>query len=224
MADLILVMGGSFNPPTIAHLKLMQAALDQLTKYVPLDAIGVFVPSSDAYVHRKMLKLSDGSDRIFFPEKARYEMLQSFRDEDSRLFVDGRELGSTAVRGHTIETLRAIQHKDPNADILFIFGGDKLGGLSSWGSFEAMVNEFKIILFDRGNSNLLQTIENTPALAKHRNSFVILHAPEGMEKISSTAVRKRLLKRMPVDDMVTSEVGAMCCRLQDGNAINNNKS
>ena len=26
----ILVMGGSFNPPTIAHLKLIQAALDAL--------------------------------------------------------------------------------------------------------------------------------------------------------------------------------------------------
>ena len=26
----IIVMGGSFNPPTIAHLKMMQSALDQL--------------------------------------------------------------------------------------------------------------------------------------------------------------------------------------------------
>lgn len=26
----IVVMGGSFNPPTIAHLKMMRSALDQL--------------------------------------------------------------------------------------------------------------------------------------------------------------------------------------------------
>ena len=30
MTNRIVVMGGSFNPPTIAHLKLMQAALDSV--------------------------------------------------------------------------------------------------------------------------------------------------------------------------------------------------
>lgn len=26
----IVVMGGSFNPPTVAHIKMMRSALDQL--------------------------------------------------------------------------------------------------------------------------------------------------------------------------------------------------
>lgn len=51
-------MGGSFNPPTIAHLRIMQAALDQL----PGDSIygnkGIFVPASNAYVNRKMSRNS----------------------------------------------------------------------------------------------------------------------------------------------------------------------
>ena len=45
----IVVMGGSFNPPTLAHYKLMKEAIDAL------DAdIGFFVPVSDAYLRRKM--------------------------------------------------------------------------------------------------------------------------------------------------------------------------
>lgn len=31
MANKIIVIGGSFNPPTIAHLKLMQSAIAQLS-------------------------------------------------------------------------------------------------------------------------------------------------------------------------------------------------
>lgn len=42
-------MGGSFNPPTLAHYRLMKEAIDAL------DAdIGFFVPVSDAYLRRKM--------------------------------------------------------------------------------------------------------------------------------------------------------------------------
>ena len=43
----IVVLGGSFNPPTIAHEKLMEAAM----KAINAD-LGIFVPSSDKYVTR----------------------------------------------------------------------------------------------------------------------------------------------------------------------------
>ena len=46
----IIVMGGSFNPPTVAHLRLMQAALNQLPESSGTENRGIFVPSSDAYV------------------------------------------------------------------------------------------------------------------------------------------------------------------------------
>ena len=209
MSDLIVVMGGSFNPPTIAHLKLMQAALDQLTTDVTVEARGVFVPSSDAYVRHKMRKLPEGVNKTVLPEKLRLDMLKSFQDKDCRLSVDGRELGTTAVKGHTVETLQAIQQENPEADVLFIFGGDKLSGLPGWRSYEALVSQFKIILFSRGDSDLLEVIENTPALAAHAGSFVILRSPEGLDGISSTAVRERLRSGKHLEDMLTYEVSAM---------------
>lgn len=39
----IVVMGGSFNPPTLAHYKLMKVAIAALEAYM-----GLFVPVSDA--------------------------------------------------------------------------------------------------------------------------------------------------------------------------------
>ena len=45
----IVIMGGSFNPPTLAHYRLMKHAIEAI------DAThGYFVPVSDAYLRRKM--------------------------------------------------------------------------------------------------------------------------------------------------------------------------
>ena len=50
----IVVLGGSFNPPTLAHRKLLCAAMDG----VGADR-GIFVPSNDAYVTKKMSKMKE---------------------------------------------------------------------------------------------------------------------------------------------------------------------
>ena len=44
----IVVLGGSFNPPTIAHYRLMKEAVDALGA-----DLGFFVPVSDDYLKRK---------------------------------------------------------------------------------------------------------------------------------------------------------------------------
>ena len=49
MKNRVVVMGGSFNPPTRAHLLLMEAALEMF------DACqGIFVPQAQEYVVKKM--------------------------------------------------------------------------------------------------------------------------------------------------------------------------
>lgn len=57
MTNRIAVMGRSFNPPTVAHLKLMQAAIEAA------DArLGIFVPAAHDYVHKKMKQLKCPQD------------------------------------------------------------------------------------------------------------------------------------------------------------------
>jgi len=60
-------MGGSFNPPTVAHERLLRTAVDAL------DAdMGIFVPSSDAYVTRKMKRQRHAEEVL--SEEQRYRM------------------------------------------------------------------------------------------------------------------------------------------------------
>ena len=76
----IVVMGGSFNPPTIAHLKMMRSALDQLGAEK-----GFFVPTADKSLRRKMRRA--GFPEEVLSEETRMEMLSAMAEEDSRLEV-----------------------------------------------------------------------------------------------------------------------------------------
>ena len=51
----VVVMGGSFNPPTIVHLKTVQAVMDALDAKK-----GYLVPVSFAYLKRKMIRAECG--------------------------------------------------------------------------------------------------------------------------------------------------------------------
>ena len=59
MNHCIVVMGGSFNPPTIAHLELMRAAIEAV------DArLGIFLPTGLDYVAKKMKRLKCPQDTL----------------------------------------------------------------------------------------------------------------------------------------------------------------
>ncbi len=95
-------MGGSFNPPTKALLKLTQSAVDQLTTGAADGIVkGILVPSSDAYIRRKTRWLPTEANKTVLSEKLRFDMLQSFHEKDNRLSAAPREPGPTAVKGHT---------------------------------------------------------------------------------------------------------------------------
>ena len=112
---IIVVMGGSFNPPTLAHYRLMREAIDAL------DAdIGLFVPVSDAYLKRKM---RHSHPPVILSPELRVKMLQSMCT-DSRMRVCEKEIGTIEPR--TIPTLISLQEEYPNADIFFVMGADKL--------------------------------------------------------------------------------------------------
>ena len=78
MREKIVVMGGSFNPPTIAHQRLMLGAVETLGA-----ARGIFVPSSHAYVSAKMRR--DKHRNEVLPEEARLRMLLAMAADDPRL-------------------------------------------------------------------------------------------------------------------------------------------
>lgn len=183
----IAVMGGSFNPPTLAHEKLLDAVVDTLRA-----DLGIFVPSSNKYVTRKMNKVK--RDNQVYSEYEREHMLNIICDSHKNFTVDTCEFGDDG-RGYTYRTLCEIQKKYPDAEIYFICGGDKLNIIPKWHSANDLLEQFHFAVTARKDDNPHEQIECNTVLNKYKDKFVIIEQPEDIDEISSTEARMLINKR-----------------------------
>ena len=186
----IVVMGGSFNPPTAAHTKLLVSAVDALGADV-----GLFVPSSDAYVRRKMKK--QGQEDRTLSQDARLRMLMAARRMDPRLDISTVEYGDDG-RGHSYDTMKRIREEEcPDADLYFLVGADKLHIVPRWHKSGAFFEEFDFAVVARAGEDPSLRILSDPMLYKYQHKIHVIPEPEGIEAISSTAIRELLSKGDP---------------------------
>jgi nicotinate (nicotinamide) nucleotide adenylyltransferase len=188
----IVVMGGSFNPPTAAHYKLMKRAVDALEADT-----GFFVPVSDAYLKRKM---RHSHLPVVLSPEMRVRMLRSMCSDDSRLQVCEKEIGTIEPR--TMPTLQALQEDFPDAELYFVMGADKFDLLASLTKKREFLDAFKVVLFSREDDTLEQTLKSNEVLAHYLERIVILPQPEGTAGVSSSLVRECMLSGESCRDML----------------------
>ena len=191
----IVVMGGSFNPPTLAHYKLMKVAIDAL------DADkGLFVPVSDAYLRRKM---SHDHPPVILSPELRVLMLKTMCNVE-RMDVCEKEIGTIEPR--TVPTLKSLQEDYPKAELYFLMGADKLDLLIHLNENRGFLKEFKVVIFSREGKNIEETLRAEPSLSEYLHRIVILPQPEGLDTISSSEVRKRMLEGESCREMLCAGV------------------
>ena len=195
----IVVMGGSFNPPTRAHLQLMEAAIEAV------DACrGVFVPTAHEYVAKKMKRQKCPQDTL--SESIRLAMLESFCRTDGRISVSRIQM-LKAGRGYDYEMLEEIQAKLPDTKIYFVTGSDKLDILPRWHRIDEFLDRFHILVAKRGGDDLEKIKETRPYLAEHWGRFTVFDVPDEISAISSSAFRDKVHKMdKSAGELVTPEV------------------
>ena len=184
MNPVIVVMGGSFNPPTMAHQRLLLGAVNELGADK-----GIFVPSSHTYVSIKMRRAK--FPREVLREDVRLRMLKAMCEDDPRLMVDDCEFHRTE-KGYTYESMETIQEKYPEAELFFLAGGDKVSVISRWHRIREFLERFKILVVKRDEDDPETGLRENPFLREHLDRFQIIPAPDGLEGISSSAVRDKL--------------------------------
>lgn len=199
MMNRVVVMGGSFNPPTRAHLYIMKAAVETV------DACqGIFVPQAHDYVSKKMKKQKCRQDTL--SESIRLAMLESFCKVDSRFSVSRIQMLKSG-RGYDYEMLEQIQTDFPDAEIYFYTGSDKLDILPRWHRIDELLEKFRILVARRGEDDLEMIKETKPYLAEHWDRFTVFDVPDDIRAISSTAFREKLHNNdESASEMVTPEV------------------
>ena len=187
----IVVMGGSFNPPTLAHYKLMREAIDALEA-----DIGFFVPVSDAYLKRKM---RHSHPPVVLSPELRVKMLQSMCT-DNRMRVCEKEIGTIEPR--TVPTLVALQEEYPDAELYFVMGADKLKLLTHLTEKRDFLKSFRVVLYSREGGAINDTLKGDGLLTPYLDHIVTLPQPEGTETISSSLIRSRMLSGESCQDML----------------------
>lgn len=178
----IVVLGGSFNPPTKAHQKIMERAM-----IAAHAETGIFVPSSDAYVTRKMSKVR--TDNQVYPENERAAMLILYTGENTTISMT--EYGDDG-RGHTYDTLCKIQNAYPDSKIWFVVGDDKLDIMTRWRNHEMLLEKFFFVVLTRSGVDVKKKLESHPVLKSYAQHFTVCESPEEISDISSTKCREMI--------------------------------
>ena len=110
------VFGGAFDPPHLAHVALVEAAVAALQ----LDQVRV-LPTGLAW--HKTRTLSEAHHRLAMTRLAYQHLPQ--------VVVDDREIRRSGA-SYTVDTLRELQAEFPQAQLYLLLGDDQRRALPSW--------------------------------------------------------------------------------------------
>ena len=136
--------GGSFNPPTNAHINLAKKAINECK----LDKI-IFVPMGDFYPKKGLAKAKD-----------RYNMLKiGIPKEDRHLLeVSDIEIG-IKENLDAIDAFKKIEKIYPEDERYFIMGADNFKKILNWKESKKLIENYNYIVFERKNLDLEKFIE-----------------------------------------------------------------
>jgi nicotinate-nucleotide adenylyltransferase len=177
----IVVLGGTFAPPTLAHLKLMQRA----RRYVKAE-LGIFVPAPARYVREWKNEVSPEKD--FLADGTRLKMLNAMIGRKRGLLVDTVELDDPE-NAYTYLTQRHLAARYGAEQLYFVMGSDKLRDLERWYEGEKLLSEFLFLIAAREDDDPAAIIAGSAFLTRYRSSLILMPGSGQYQHISSTAVR-----------------------------------
>lgn len=206
MCEPVIILGGSFNPPTIAHHQLMSAAIAAVGA-----SKGVFVPVSQGYLKRKMCQ---AEAPVCLSEAQRVEMLRAMCAEEPMLDISACELQHPLWT--TSETMAALQQQYPQAKLFLLAGADKLHVIEAMVRNHDFLSHYGLILVRRDGLDPMERIRQNESLSQFQDSIVTIPQPPGMEKVSSTLIRRHFLagNASLVQDCLHEQVWALFSQLK----------
>lgn len=167
---MIILYGGSFNPPTLAHFEIITLLNKLYTpKYIVLMPVGSRYPKPD---------LLDSEIRL--------EMTRIMAKSFSNVIVSDFEIMRPFIG--TIRALEYLEEKYQEKPTLAI-GADNLISLPTWIEAEKLIKNYPIIVFNR-----LDTLSNDKVKRFEHNHNIKLDIVEFDFNISATKIRNDIKK------------------------------
>jgi nicotinate-nucleotide adenylyltransferase len=182
------ILGGTFNPPHVGHLVMVEEALDQLG----LDRV-VLMPVAKP-PHKASLA-DPGTD-------VRLELCRLAAAGEDRVEVSDLEIQRGGA-SYTVDTLRALHERAPEHALTFIVGGDMACSLPSWREPEAVLRLARLAVAERDGlrrEDIAQRL--APLYSGDRVAFFDMPRID----LSSSAIRARVAAGRPLRYLVPDPV------------------
>lgn len=171
------IMGGTFNPVHIAHIKMAEAAYRQ----AGLDKV-VFMPSKNP-PHKKNIHI--------IPEKHRGAMLKLAINGVPYFEYSDFEFKREGIT-YSSQTLSLLHMQNPGERYFFIMGGDSFFQIENWHLPGKIMEYAAIIAISRNGTGKKQMEKYAEELREKYNAEIIIAEMPQMD-ISSSCIRKIIL-------------------------------
>lgn len=189
MKKVIVVFGGSFNPPTNSHFSLAEQIYCTFNEVEQV----VFMPVSDAYPKKDLLEV-----------KYRVEMLKMVCELNPHFEVSTIE-ASEPKPLNSIETLRAMQNKYKEYEIWLTIGTDNLKLMTSWLGYKQILEEFKCLVLERDEDIVEEIVQQDILLKQYKERFIKIKESIHSDT-SATLLREMLRQGKSIRYMLPDEI------------------
>lgn len=189
-------MGGTFDPPHYGHLRLAEAAQEQLA----LDRV-LWIVAADP-PHKQGRDITPVSDRL---ELVAAAIAHLPGHVISRIDIDRPGPHWAA------DTVALVAAQYPTATLFFLMGGDSLRDLPTWGRPQEFLSHTQLGVLRRPGATVdLRALEAVlPGITRQ------VHFIEAARlDISAHAIRRRVAKGIPLDGLVPPKVEALITQRQ----------
>jgi nicotinate-nucleotide adenylyltransferase len=182
------ILGGTFNPPHVGHLVMVQEALDQLD----LDRV-LLMPT--ARPPHKEAPSDPGA-------AVRLELCELAVAAAERVTVCDLEIARGGA-SYTVDTLRALHDRVPEHALTFIVGGDIAYSLPSWREPETVLGLARLAVAERDDLRREDIAHRLEPL--HSGDRVVFFDMPRID-VSSSAIRDRIAEGRPIRYLVPDPV------------------
>lgn len=147
------LLGGTFNPIHLAHLRIAEAARESAS----LDQV-LFIPAADP-PHKTL------ADGVSFEQ--RYAMVQLAIADQPAFAVSAIERLRHG-KSYTVETLTCLRAERPEDELHFIVGSDSFLDIGTWHRYAELFELASLIVVARPGSLVTDPLQQLPETVRNR--------------------------------------------------------
>jgi nicotinate-nucleotide adenylyltransferase len=198
------IIGGTFNPIHMAHLRIAEEVGDRFD----LERV-LFMPTA-APPHKPLA----GE----LPFATRCAMVELAVADNPRFAVSDIE-GRRGGKSYSIDTLRTLREAHPGDELFFIVGSDSFRDFSSWREYTAIFDVCNVVVVERPDAAIADLTAGLPvAIARqfcyhaaerrlaHRSGYSVYYLEGIPLAISSSTVRELVCQERSIRYLVPDAV------------------